>query len=132
MRVPDPDERNGSSSVPSSDLHQLGDGVGMGSLQAQSYCLLLVAGTLKMFIKFDDREGTGVWTHTQGAGHEGLVLVSFQHVVEESLTVRLVAAGVDHLGNSSSEVHCSLNSEASHQSFVGAITVKIFSLDYGY
>merc|ERR1719192_175396 len=33
----------------------------MGSLQAQSYCLLLVAGT------------------TQGAGHEGLVLVGFHH-----------------------------------------------------
>ena len=124
MRVPDPNERDSSSS--SSDLHQFGDRIGMRALETKSYCLLLVAGTLKIFIKFDDREGTGVWTHTQGAGHEGLVLVSFQHVVEESLTVRLVAAGVDHLGNSSSEVHCSLNSEASHQSFVGAVTVKIF------
>ena len=76
-------------------------------------------------IKLADREETG-WTYAERAGHEGLVLVGFQHVVEESLTVRLVAAGVDHLGNSSSEVHCSLNSEAAYQSFVGAVTVKIF------
>ena len=51
MRVPDPDERNGSSALPASDLHQLGDGVGMRPLEAQSHGLLLVARTLEMFDK---------------------------------------------------------------------------------
>ena len=124
MRVPDPDERDGSSS--SSDLHQFCDRVGMGTLETQSYCLLLVAGTLKIFIKFEDRNATVEWTHTEGTRHEGLALVGLQHVVEESLTVGLVAAGADHLRNSPSEVYCSLNSEASYQSFVGAVTIKIF------
>ena len=65
-------------------------------------------------------------TYTERAGHESPALVSFQHVVEESLAVRLVTAGVDHLGNSSSEVHSSLYGEAAHQSFVGSVAVKIF------
>ena len=51
MRVPDPDERNGSSALPASDLHQLGDGVGMRPLETQSHGLFLVARTLEMFDK---------------------------------------------------------------------------------
>ena len=51
MRVPDPDKRNGASAVTSSDLHQLGDGVGMRPLEPQSHCLLLVARTLEIFDK---------------------------------------------------------------------------------
>ena len=50
MRVPDPDERNGSSALTSSDLHQLGDGVGVGPLEAQLHCLLLVARALEINI----------------------------------------------------------------------------------
>ena len=51
MRVSDPDERNGSSALSASDLHQLGDGVGMRPLEAQSHSLLLVARTLEIFDK---------------------------------------------------------------------------------
>ena len=49
MRVPDPDEWDGAPALTSSDLHQLGDGVGVGSLQPQSLGLLLVARTLEIF-----------------------------------------------------------------------------------
>ena len=85
MRVPDPDERDSSSS--SSDLHQFGDRIGMCTLETQSYCLLLVAGTLEIFFKFEETEETLELTYTEGTRHEGLALVSLQHVVEESLTV---------------------------------------------
>ena len=47
VRVPDPDERDGSPAVASPHLHKLGDGVGVPPLQPQSHCVLLVSRVLK-------------------------------------------------------------------------------------